>query len=121
MLNEPSLALLSDEFPGKAMDGGPVDCARREIEDQLLDAGILQCRNTLTDCLRTAHERRISELIPHRRGKQSKRRFIVLSNGADNAGGTVDRCEVPSQRLTMCFEHGKLMPDRLQVTKHIAG
>ena len=88
------------------MDGGQVCCARGEIEDQLVDADLFQCRNTLTDCLRTAHKRSISELIPHRRRKQSQRRFIVLSNGADRAGGAVDRREVASQRLTMRFEHG---------------
>src|SRR5260221_14748347 len=117
----PPLSRLRDEFPGKAMDRSQVCCARGEIEDELVDADILQCCKTLTDCLRTAHKRGISELIPHRRGKQSKRRFIVLSNGADSAGGAVDRREVSSQRFTMRFEHSELMPDRLQVTKHIAG
>ena len=71
-----------------------------------MDTDLFQCRNSLTDGLRTAHKRGISELIPHMRGKQSKRRFIVLSNGADSAGGAVDRREVASQRLTMRFEHG---------------
>src|SRR5947209_16233421 len=114
-MNPPS-SRLRDEFPGKAMDGGQVCCARGEIKDQLVDANIFQCRNPLTDGLRTTHKRAIFELIPHRRGKQSPCRFIVLSNGADSTGGTVDRCEVASQRLTMRFEHRKLMPDRLQVT-----
>jgi hypothetical protein len=67
--DESSLVLLSDEFPGKAMDGGQVCCARGEIEDQLVDTDLLQCRNTLTDGLRTAHKRGIPELLPHWRGQ----------------------------------------------------